>query len=80
MSRLVHRPVEIQHWHDGEPIRFQDGDVVHNVSEVVDRWMEMGNWWEGEGPRTILRVLTDSQFVFDLECVGQQWYIYRIWD
>jgi hypothetical protein len=80
VSRLVHREVQVQSWRDGEPECFVDGDVVHRVSQVVDRWLEMGNWWDGEGPRTVLRVLTETQFLFDLECVQQRWYIYRIWD
>jgi hypothetical protein len=53
---------------------------VHEVREVIDRWLEMGNWWEGEGSRKLLRVLTEENFVFDLEGTGQGWYIYRVWD
>ncbi len=80
MTRLIHRPIEVRSWRDGEPLSFQDGEDVHQICEVIDRWLEMGNWWEGEGSRKLLRVLTEQNFVFDLEGTGQNWYIYRVWD
>lgn len=80
MTRLVHRPIEIQSWQNGEPDCFIDGDAVHKVSEIVDRWVEMGRWWEGEGSRRLLRVLTEQRSLFDIECNQQNWFIYRVWD
>ncbi|WP_035485339.1 hypothetical protein [Alicyclobacillus contaminans] len=80
MSRIVQRPIRIHRWRNGKPLCFSDGPVVHRVREVIDSWSEMGNWWDGEGGRTMLRVWTDAEAAFDLECVEERWFIYRIWD
>ena len=80
MSRLVRRKIEISHWQDGDPDEFRDGGVKHQVQSVIDQWIEMGDWWNGEGSRKLLRVLTNRGELFDLECVDQEWFIYRIWD
>lgn len=80
MSRIVHRPISVSRWDDDEPLIFLDRDEMHEVRLVLDRWMEMGWWWLGEGERKMLRVWTDRQALFDLELDNQQWYIYKTWD
>lgn len=59
---------------------FVDHDEVHTILEVLDRWLEMGDWWQGEGERTMLRVWTDRNAMLELECTSQAWYIYKVWD
>ncbi|WAH40807.1 DUF6504 family protein [Alicyclobacillus fastidiosus] len=80
MSRIVRRPVAVCKWRDEEPEAFVDHDEVHTILEVLDRWMEMGDWWQGEGERKMLRVWTDHNALLELECTRQAWYIYKVWD
>jgi hypothetical protein len=79
MSRLVRRKVTVTEF-SGEVKRFQDGVNVHEVETKIDGWVEMGEWWTGEGSRKLLRVLTDGQQIFDLEHIDGDWYIYKVWD
>jgi hypothetical protein len=82
MTRLVHRPIEVERWDRDWPLQFRDGDEVHVVQAVITEWLEMGNWWRGEGERRLVRVLTDHQEIYDLECQRptKRWLIYRVWD
>jgi hypothetical protein len=80
MSRLVHRRIEVERWVDDEPHTFSDGGQRHQVAEVLDRWIEMGEWWKGEGVRKLLRVVTSEHGIYDLEYTGDEWFIYKVWD
>lgn len=81
MTRLVHRPIQVDGKEKGEPKGFQDGEVHHRVQSVIDRWVEVGEWWNGEGRKQMWRVSTDQGALFDLECSpDEQWFIYRVWD
>lgn len=80
MSRLVRRKVTVTKFSGEVPKRFQDGANCHRIEAEIDGWMEMGDWWNGEGSRRLLRVLTDQQQVFDLEQKDGDWYIYKVWD
>ncbi|SFU37729.1 hypothetical protein SAMN05421543_101360 [Alicyclobacillus macrosporangiidus] len=80
VSRLVNRPIQV-HGLCGEiPQVFRDGGKWHRVDCVIDRWIEMGDWWADQGPRVVVRVLTEDQALFDLEFVDERWFIYRVWD
>ncbi|WAH35785.1 DUF6504 family protein [Alicyclobacillus dauci] len=80
MSRIVRRPVAVYRWNGDEPQVFSDRDTQHTVVEVLDRWVEMGNWWQGEGERQMIRVWTNLNALLELELEGGQWYIYKAWD
>lgn len=81
MTRLIRREVSVTASQtDATPTSFQDGRVTHVITQVVDCWRESGEWWSGEPPRQIWRVCTDKHAVFDLEQVGEDWSIYRVWD
>lgn len=80
MTRIVRRPIEVESWRDGHPHRFRDGASTHIVRDILDRWVEMGEWWNGEGQRTLLRVLTADEDMYDLESDQESWFIYRVWD
>ncbi|MCL6441911.1 MAG: hypothetical protein K6T83_00360 [Alicyclobacillus sp.] len=84
MSRLVHRAVEVTENQVGEPVAFVDGQQRYTVMLIQDRWVEAGEWWNGETQRTIYRVLTTDTGhgigLYDLERTEGQWRIYRVWD
>lgn len=80
MTRLVRRPIAVSAWRGEEPARFVDQAEEHAVELVLDRWLEMGDWWSGEGERRMLRVWTSACALLDLEYARGQWYVYRVWD
>ena len=81
MTRLVRRPIQVDRREKGLPLGFQDGKVHHRVQMVLDQWIEVGEWWNGEGRKQVWRVWTNQGGLFDLECSkDEQWFIYRIWD
>ncbi|HEY3314658.1 MAG TPA: DUF6504 family protein [Bacillota bacterium] len=36
------------------------------MKEILDRWVEAGEWWDGDGPKEVFRVATDDGGVFEL--------------
>lgn len=80
VTKIVHRPIVVERWREGEPYAFSDGQEVHTIQAVIDKWMEMGEWWNDEGSRTLMRVLTVGQELYDLEYNVPHWFIYRVWD
>lgn len=80
MSRIVQRPIAITQFVEGEPQTFKDCEDAHRIVSVIDRWIEVGRWWEGEGERRMMCVQTDLNGLFELEWDGRSWFIYKVWD
>lgn len=81
MTKLVYRLIQVEAGGIGEPREFQDGEVSHQIQTVIDHWIEMGEWWNGEGNKQLWRVWTHQGGLFDLECSADaRWFIYRVWD
>jgi plastocyanin len=80
MSRLVHRPITVTTDERGDPVTFTDGNQTHHIAHVIDAWWESGEWIKNEPHHHVFRVLTTDNYVYDIELVGDQWFIYRVWD
>lgn len=80
MTRLVNRPITIEAWQQDIPMCFRDGTRLHHVTEIVDSWIEMGEWWNGEGERKVFRVRTTEEGWYDIEHTQDTWFLYRVWD
>lgn len=80
MSRIIHRPIVVHAWNGDEPHAFSNHGERHTIAEIIDRWIEMGNWWQGEGERKMLCVWTDRNALFELQQEERQWFIYKTWD
>ncbi len=54
----------------------------YQVVETGGAWHLLGRWWEGDGERCFIRVLTDTGKTFDLcrYASTEQWHVYRVWD
>lgn len=76
----MHRPIEVQSWQHCDPAVFRDRELTYEICFVIDKWKETGEWWSGEGVRRVLRVMTQDASLFDLECINQSWFIYKVWD
>ncbi|WP_157109890.1 hypothetical protein [Thermanaeromonas toyohensis] len=51
------------------------------MREVLDRWKDTGEWWNGETPKLFVRFLTDSG-VWELyrDLPDGRWFFYRRYD
>jgi len=79
MTRLVHRPIQVT-VQNRIPQHFTDGDHTYKVTDIIDSWSESGAWWQHEPQHTVYRIQTADESLFDIEQVGKDWFIYRIWD
>ncbi|MCL6626424.1 MAG: hypothetical protein K6T68_07525 [Alicyclobacillus shizuokensis] len=80
MTRIVRRPIQIESWCAHVPQQFRDKGTLHRVADWLEVLREMGNWWEGEGERWMIRVMTVDGQIFDLESSDGQWWLYKVWD
>ncbi|MCL6631528.1 MAG: hypothetical protein K6T63_02755 [Alicyclobacillus herbarius] len=80
MTRIVRRPIEVERWYQDLPYQFWDHGTLHQVVDWLDDWSEMGNWWDGEGERQMIRVWTKDGQIFDLEASDGKWWLYKVWD
>jgi hypothetical protein len=79
LSRLVHRLVTVTLNAD-KPHTFTDDGYTHRIALIVDSWQEAGAWWLDEPSHTIYTVMTTHEFVYDIERVSGDWFLYRVWD
>lgn len=36
------------------------------MKAVLDHWIEIGEWWDGDDPKEVFRVITDDGGIFEL--------------
>lgn len=82
MSRLIAEKVSLQRRTGRTPRAFIWRGRVYRITGVINWWREPGAWWQGESVRLFLRVTAwrDSEGIYDLCRVGQDWLLYRIHD
>lgn len=82
MARIVDRPVSVRAGREGEPLAFTFRRRVHRVAAILDRWEEVGEWWEDPVERTVYRVRTPGGGMFELEYRQPEgrWYLYKAYD
>lgn len=78
-TRIIDRPITVVVGPDGTPRQFSYRGR-QRVQAIVDRWTEAGEWWDGEGERTVYRVLSERGSLFELELRDGQWRLYREYD
>ncbi|MEW6046157.1 MAG: DUF6504 family protein [Bacillota bacterium] len=52
------------------------------VRECLDEWYETGRWWDGEGEKRFVQVLTADRGIYELgyDVATGQWQLYRVVD
>jgi hypothetical protein len=88
MSRIVNRPITVTLVHDPDwgmrPSEFVDRGTRYRVVKVVDRWTEVGEWWQQADQfarETVMwRVLDHRHGLFELAQQGQKWMLFRVED
>lgn len=80
MTRIVGKEILVETQH-GIPRAFLFRGQ-HVVMDVLDRWVETGDWWRGQADREMFRVLTRDGGVFELErsIDSDAWRLYKVWD
>lgn len=65
----------------GKILQFKCRGQWHTVREALDRWKDVGEWWDGEAPKLFVRLLTDSG-VWELyrDLTDGRWFFYRRYD
>lgn len=82
LSRIYDRPISCTADPDGRPLRFEFRGEPYIVVEILDTWIEVGQWWAGEPETRWFRVQTDDLGVFELYTPTdkQAWHLYRVFD
>ena len=55
---------------------------LYRVAEVLDWWIEVGEWWSGEPETVWYRVQTHDRGVFELyrPTEGSEWRLWKVVD
>ncbi len=56
------------------------------MREILDHWCEVGEWWDGDCPKEVFRVVTQDGGIFELSRevrdlgTAGEWRLYKIYD
>lgn len=67
LTRLINVPVAVRVDAAGKPLDFTYKGLRHRIVRVLEVWQEAGEWWEGQGDRTVYRVATAGGGIFELD-------------
>lgn len=82
MSRLVHHPLQVVEGEAHKPLKIRWQQRWMNVTLVLDRWYDVGKWWEGEAEKLFFRVQLEGNQVWEvfLDHEQKSWNLYKIYD
>lgn len=80
MPRIIDEPIGVTVL-SGRPVAFIFRGN-HRIKEILDRWVEIGEWWNQESEKVSYRVATDRGGVFEIYyvIVQRQWMLYKVYD
>jgi hypothetical protein len=82
MPRQINQVITVTLVQD-RPATFTWRRSRYTVAEVLDRWDEIGRWWEQEAELVVWRVMTPDGGVFELAMKRTQppeWRLMAIYD
>ncbi len=80
MSKIVDQPILVV-CERGRPKRFFWIKNWLAVKSIIDKWNEIGRWWEGDEQKTFYRVLAgDENGVYEIYSGKNNWNLYRVFD
>jgi hypothetical protein len=81
MSKILDKPVRVLANPDGVPASFFYRRH-QRVREILDQWVEIGEWWEGDCEKRSFRVKTEAGGVYELyrQASDGEWRLYKIYD
>lgn len=82
MSRRYDQPIVCTTNAAGRPVAFSFRGRRYRIVEVVDSWLEVGEWWEGEPETEWLRIVTHDRGTFEIYSPTPEpgWRLWRILD
>jgi hypothetical protein len=83
MTKTLDEPILVRDTVEGRyPRLFTWREQAFEVMEAGGTWRLMGRWWEGEGERRFVRVLTDRGICFDLcwQETTASWHVHKVYD
>jgi hypothetical protein len=79
MSKIVDQSILLVE-KDGIPHRFFWIKRWFTLDKVMDKWREIGCWWEDDKEKTFYRVVDKQGIVFEIYLNGEQWNLYKVYD
>jgi hypothetical protein len=83
VSRIYDAPIDSISLVRGAPASFTFRRQKVVVTEVIDRWVDGGRWWEGEGESDRWRIRSSSGGVYELyrpRTAEGRWMLYKAYD
>ncbi len=79
MSKIIDQPVLMVSDKE-DPRRFFWFKRWVNVSRIIDRWKEIGRWWEDDAEKLFFRILSREGEVYEIYSEKQRWNLYKVYD
>lgn len=82
MSKLIHRQLKVVEGDGRQPLKVCWQGQWIRVVNVLDRWYDVGKWWEGEVVKLFFRVQLEGNRVWEVFFDHEQksWNLYKIYD
>ncbi len=82
MSRLVQGVLQVVEGDERQPLKVYWQGSWMRVLTVLERWYDVGKWWEGEASKLFFRVQLEGNQVWELFLNQEQesWNLYKIYD
>lgn len=82
MAKLINEPVRVHCAQDNTPEAFIWRKRLYRVVEVLSRWQEPADWWNGKPPRLFVRVNARNNSIgaYELYLSGDSWVLHRVLD
>jgi len=79
VPKIVDQPILVV-VEKGRPKRFFWIKRWINISFIIDKWNEVGRWWENEEEKVFFRVLTFEGSMYEIYSNKKRWSLYRVYD
>ncbi len=79
MSKIIDQPV-LMVAEKEIPKRFFWFKRWVNVSKVIDKWKEIGRWWEGDAEKVFFRISSPEGGVYEVYTEKKHWNLYKVYD
>lgn len=79
MPKIVDQPI-LMVTESNRPKRFFWFKRWVNVYRIMDKWKEVGRWWENEQEKLFFRVLSTDGSIYEVYTFKNNWNLYKIYD
>jgi|BioPla2DNA2_1021312.scaffolds.fasta_scaffold154080_2 hypothetical protein len=82
VSKLVNLPLRVLEGEPGKPLKIYWQRRWVRVTMILDRWYDVGKWWEGEAVKLFYRLQLEGNRVWEVFFDQEQksWNLYKIYD